>query len=338
MPAQLKLSIGQYSDKGRKEINQDFHACMVPNGPRLNAKGIVVALADGISSSSVSAVASQSSVKGFIDDYYSTSEAWSVKKAGCQVLLATNSWLYSQTQQSPFRYEREKGYVCAFSAVVFKATTAHLFHVGDTRIYRLRGNGWEQLTHDHRISVSQDESHLSRALGSEARVDVDCQSLGLQKGDAFLLATDGVYEFVDAQLVIDAIAEFAGNLDEAARKIVDAALAAGSEDNLTAQVVRIDELPEQGSNDIVKALTELPLPPLLESRMPFDGYTIVREIHASSRSHVYLAIDDASKKQAIIKIPSIDKAGDPEYLERFLMEDWIARRVNSAYVLKPLNQ
>ena len=72
--------------------------------------------------------------------------------------------------------------------------------------------------------------------------------------------------------------------------------------------------------------------------MIFDGYKIIREVHASSRSHVYLATDEETNATVVIKTPSIDLQGDPAYLERFLMEEWIARRINSAHVLKPCPQ
>ena len=58
MPRELKISVGQHSDKGRKETNQDFHGVLVPNEPLLSLKGIAVVLADGISSSNVSQIAS----------------------------------------------------------------------------------------------------------------------------------------------------------------------------------------------------------------------------------------------------------------------------------------
>ena len=106
MPGQLKISLGQYSDKGRKESNQDFHGACIPGEPQLAEKGIAIALADGISSSNVSQVASQSAVRVFLEDYYCTSPAWSVKKSAQTVLMAVNSWLYAQTQQSPYRYEK----------------------------------------------------------------------------------------------------------------------------------------------------------------------------------------------------------------------------------------
>ncbi len=79
MPSQLKISIGQYSDKGRKSINQDFYGVFIPEEPQLTSKGITIALADGISSSDFGQVASEATVTGFLEDYYCTSEAWSVK-------------------------------------------------------------------------------------------------------------------------------------------------------------------------------------------------------------------------------------------------------------------
>lgn len=335
MSSQLTLSIGQYSDKGRKEINQDFHGACIPKEPQLSSKGLAIALADGISSSDVSQIASESTVKGFLEDYFCTSEAWSVRKSVQQVLFASNSWLHSQTKQSQYRFDKDKGYVCTFSAIVIKSTTAHIFHVGDSRIYRLRDNVLEQLTEDHRFWISQEQSYLSRAMGMNPQLDIDCKTFPVEKGDVFLLATDGVYEFAKAAFILDMLRLHGNDLNQVAKAIVDEAYEQGSTDNLTAQVVRIDGLPNKDADELYQELTELPFPPALEPRMIFDGYKIIRQIHASSRSHVYLAVDIETETQAIIKTPSIDLRSAPAYLERFLMEEWIAKRINSAHVLKP---
>ena len=69
--------------------------------------------------------------------------------------------------------------------------------------------------------------------------------------------------------------------------------------------------------------------------MVFDGYRIVRELHGSSRSHIYLAVDVETDAVVTLKIPSIDLRDDPAYLKRFLMEEWVARRIDSPHVLKP---
>ena len=335
MPRELKISVGQHSDKGRKETNQDFHGVLIPTEPLLGLKGIAIVLADGISSSSVSRVASESAVKGFLTDYYCTSESWSVRTSAQRVLEATNSWLHAQTRRSQYSYDRDKGYVCTLSAMVIKSTTAHIFHVGDSRIYRVSGNSLEQLTNDHRVVISSVQSYLGRALGVNPQVEIDYLTLKVEKGDTFLLATDGVYEHVGPRDLAKAIRDAAGNLDQAAKAIVALAFERGSQDNLTAQIVRIDGLPDSNATEVFGQPTELPLPPLLEPRMVFDGYRIVRELHGSSRSHIYLAVDIETETTVTIKIPSIDLRDDPSYLKRFMMEEWVARRIDSPHVLKP---
>ncbi|MEW6175156.1 MAG: bifunctional protein-serine/threonine kinase/phosphatase [Pseudomonadota bacterium] len=334
MPSQLAISLGQHSDRGRKPANQDFHGACVPADAQLASKGIVIALADGISSSEVSHIASETAVASFLSDYFCTSDAWSVKQSAQRVLVAINSWLHAQTRHSPHRYDRDRGYVCTFSALVLKSASAHLFHIGDARIYRMRDGGLEQLTEDHRVRVSADTSYLGRALGIDRHLEIDYRTLPLAVGDLFLLATDGVYEHIGAREVAQLVAEHGDELDLAARRIVERALANGSDDNLTAQLVRIDSLPEQAVDDVQRQLGELALPPLLEPRMQFDGYRIVRELHISSRSHVHLAVDEASGAKVVLKTPSMDLRGDAAYLERFLLEEWIARRLDNPHVVK----
>lgn len=335
MASQLVVSTGQHSDRGRKALNQDFHGLCIPGEPQLGTKGIAVALADGISSSEVSQIAAEAAVSGFLADYFSTPETWSVKKSAQRVLTASNSWLHAQTRQSQYRYDSDRGYVCTFSALIFKSTTAHLFHVGDARIYRLRGGHLEQLTTDHRLRVSAEQSHLARALGMNPHVEIDYQTLALEPADLFLILTDGVYEHIDARAIVETIGRHPDALDAAAREIVAQAYAAGSDDNLTAQVVRIDTLPERRTDEIHRQLEELPVAPILETRKVLDGYRILRRLHASSRSHVYLATDIDSNATVVLKTPSIDKQDDAAYLERFLNEEWIARRIDSPHVLKP---
>jgi len=336
MPRELTISIGQHSDRGRKDTNQDFHGALIPTEPLLSLKGIAVVIADGISSSAVSGEASESAVKSFLTDYYCTSESWSVKTSAQRVIAATNSWLQSQTQRGRYHYDKDRGYVCTLSAMVIRARAAHLFHVGDSRIYRVSDRALEQLTTDHRVVISSEQSYLARALGVNPQIEIDYQVLQIDDGDVFILATDGVYDFVSARFITSAIADHADDLDAAARLIVDEAYAQNSPDNLTVQIVRIDAVPDGEASDIL--MPQLPLPPLLEARAVFDGYRIVRELHGSSRSHIYLAVDVESGEQVVIKIPSIDLRDDPVYLKRFMIEEWVARRIDSAHVLKPCRQ
>ena len=338
MARELRISIGQHSDRGRKKSNQDFHGAMIPAAPLLGIKGIAVALADGISSSPVSREASESAVKGFLTDYYCTSEAWSVKTSAQRVIDATNSWLYAQTRRSRRGENQDRGYVCTLSVMVLKSTTAHLFHIGDSRIYRVVGNALEQLTEDHRMVLSSEEIYLGRALGASGQVEIDYRSLPLQKGDLFMQVTDGVYEHVAAPAMAACIRAYAGDLDAAARAIVGQALEQGSPDNLTVQILRVEDLPDGEADEIVGQAGELPLPPLLQPRELIDGYRIVRQLHANSRSHVYLAVDGESGETVALKIPSIELRTEPAYLRQFMLEEWIARRIDNAHVLRPQPQ
>ena len=336
LPARLKVALGQHSHRGRKEINQDFHGACIPDEPQLTAKGIAVALADGVSSSNVSQIASEATVKSFLDDYYCTSAAWSVRQSAQRVLMAINSWLYAQTRQSQYRYDQDRGYVCTLSAVVIKSTTAHIFHVGDSRIYRLRDGALEQLTEEHRVWISQDKSYLSRALGVNSQLEIDYRAVGIEPGDIFVLATDGVHEHVNARALQSALSDRNVDLQAVAKSIVEQAYEQGSEDNLTIQLLRVEELPESGATEIHHQLSELPLPPDLAPRMDFDGFKIIRDIRISSRSHVHLALDVTGEiaTPVVIKTPSVDLREDPAYLERFLLEDWIARRIDSPHVVR----
>jgi serine/threonine protein phosphatase PrpC/tRNA A-37 threonylcarbamoyl transferase component Bud32 len=330
----LKVAVGQHSDRGRKAVNQDFYGFRVPAEPQLSSKGIAIALADGIGSSEVSQVAAEFAVMAFLDDYYSTSETWSVRKSADRVLAAANSWLHSRTYHSDYRYEKDRGYICTLSGLVLKGTTAHLFHIGDTRVHRLQPSGLEQLTQDHRVWIAQGESYLSRAVGFNAQIEIDYQALAVERGDVFVLATDGVYEHVDGAFVVGAIRDARGDLDAAARAIVAEAHRRGSPDNLTVQIVSVEDLPEEGGG-LPQQLARLAPPPLLQAREEIDGYRIEREIHASARSHIYLATDLETDGLVVLKTPASDLQADPELLERFMLEEWIARRISSPHVLKP---
>jgi serine/threonine protein phosphatase PrpC len=335
MAQQLQISIGQCSDRGRKDINQDFHGVLIPEQPLLSSKGIAVALADGISSSDVGHIASQTAVKSFFSDYYCTSEAWSVKTSAYRVIAAANSWLHGQTRRGKHADDQDRGYVCTFSALVIKSTTAHVFHVGDARVSLVSGGSIEHLTQEHRLVVSSRESYLSRALGISQQIEIDYIARAIKTGDIFVLATDGVHEHVDNRFLMTAISDHAADLDAAARAIVDEASRRGSTDNLTVQVIRIDSLPLGEGAEAVDQAEQLPLPDVPEVRHVFDGYRIVRKLHGSSRSHIFLATDIETGTTAVLKIPSIDLRGDPAYLRRFMLEEWVARRIDNAHVLKP---
>ncbi|WP_273149326.1 bifunctional protein-serine/threonine kinase/phosphatase [Methylophaga thiooxydans] len=335
MSESLSLTIGQHSNAGRKPINQDRYGLFIPSEPELTTKGITVALADGISTSDVSQEASATSVNSFIADYYATPDSWSVQTSGHRVLQSINSWLYGQTRNSEFRYDMDQGYVCTFSGLVFKANKAYLFHIGDSRIFRLRNNRLTQLSIDHKKAGDQENSYLTRAMGLEQQFHCDSKTFDANLGDIFILATDGVYDFIDENQIIAAIKTHTDDLQKASESLIQQAFDAGSDDNLTIQIVRVETLPPLGIPAVQHA-SLLPAPPALAPKMEFDGFEILRELYVSSRSHVFLAKDMTTQENVVLKVLSTDLEDDQEAIERFLMEEWVTRRLNSVHCLKAI--
>ena len=171
-------------------------------------------------------------------------------------------------------------------------------------------------------------------MGMAADVAIDYRAVPLAEGDVLVLSTDGVHQHLPPRAVVQAVLDSGGDLDTAARRIVEAALERGSDDNLTVQIVRIDALPAGDAIAFLEPTEDLPPAPILEAPTEFDGYRVLRRLHANHRSHIYLATDLASGHAVALKIPSLDLRSDPALLRQFMMEEWVARRVTSPHVLK----
>jgi serine/threonine protein kinase len=99
-------------------------------------------------------------------------------------------------------------------------------------------------------------------------------------------------------------------------------------------LLKVQALPVVTGDDVMQRIAELPFPPNLAPGMTIDGYEILRELHLSKRSEVFLALDKDNGQKVVLKTPSSNFADDPEYLDAFLHEEWVGRRVQSAHLLK----
>lgn len=321
MSAKLEISYGQSSAKGIKQQNEDSYGVTIPDNQLLASKGIVAIIADGMGSCAYPKEASEYVVKGFFSDYYSTPESWSVKSSGARVLTALNSWLYGKSTT-----QHTKAYVSTFSALILKSTTAHLLHIGDTRIYRLRAGNIEKLTNDHRIWVSKQDNYLSRAIGVDLHIDIDYKTLDIEVGDIFIMTSDGIHDYLSDKKIRD-ITNNTADLSIITDQLLNNALAANSHDNVTCQIIRVDQLPPQLADEVINDLTKLPFPPDLNSGMILDGYRIIEEFHSSSSSQLYLVEDTETSQRMLMKTPSVNYNDDPSYIDRFHMEEWAGKRI-----------
>ena len=131
-------------------------------------------------------------------------------------------------------------------------------HVGDSRAYLVRDGELTQITNDHslveemvrggELTPEQAEVHpqrsiITRALGIDPQVDVDVYPLELQPGDRILFCSDGLTTMVRQDEMASILAR-EPDPKRAAQLLVDAANAAGGEDNITAVIVEAVEIPE----------------------------------------------------------------------------------------------
>lgn len=327
MKPQLKIEIGGSSQAGIKPVNQDAFAGQTPKGLALEHKGVALAIADGVSSSRRSHEAAQICVTQFVTDYYSTPDSWRVNKSSARVLTALNSWLFNENQKT-----HEDSLVCTFSALVIKSCTAHIFHIGDSRVYRFENDKLECLTRDH-VHPSSHQAFLTRAMGIDSHLEVDYHTIDdLNTNDIFILTTDGFHQFVTPDEIKRQLQQ-SQDLTKTADQLVELAIENGSDDNVSCFIAKINELPHEDVDEAHRRLTKLVIPPVLEVGQNIDGFAVRRVLFSGTRSHVFL-VEDKAGQQYALKMPSDNFREDPEYLDGFLREEWIGNRLKHRNIMK----
>lgn len=327
----FELDIGTATDVGAKDINEDAFAVSIPEPALQQTKGAIAIIADGLSGVESGQEAARLAVRGFISDYLSTPETWSVDTSVSKVLASINGWLFRAQS------EREATKATTLSILIMKSNTAHIVHVGDSRVLRIRGGQPENLTQSHRVVMPGGESYLSRAVGIEPLLQVDHRREIIEVGDYYVLTTDGVHDALSDARLTEVVATAGNDLDLAARCIVAAAKDIDGRDNLSCVVVRVRQLPGADADEFYARLTELPFPPDLAPGMIIDGYRVIEELHASSRSQLYLVEDSATGEKAALKAPSVNFEDDPRYIQQFITEEWIGRRLRHPRLVRVLN-
>jgi len=164
----------------------------------------------------------------------------------------------NQTAQSQPQCE---GMGTTLVASLFYDNRVSIAHVGDSRMYRLRGNRFEQITMDHSLLqelvdrgfYSQEEAqrstnrnYVTRALGVEANVDVEIQEIEVQKGDYFLMCSDGLPDMVEDEDIHLTISTFSNDVKTVGEQLIKLTNDNGGRDNVSVILVRVaDEFPAQ---------------------------------------------------------------------------------------------
>ncbi|MCW4151076.1 bifunctional serine/threonine-protein phosphatase/kinase [Halomonas sp. 18H] len=332
-PATLSLSYGQafvVPDKGRHRSSMSVQT---PEAAQWASKGACALISDATMRNSLARQAGDISVRGFLADYYSTPDHWDVKTSANRVLSALNAWCYGLSQQLS-----NGSYVSSLSAMIYRGQEAHLFHLGDTLVFRLRGAEFEQLSRDH-VTDLGGYRYPSRALGMDASIDIDYVPLPLKQGDIFLFTTRAVQGTLMPSDYVGLIRQDASDLDAACERLAQTAQQRAQErgyggDSFCFQLVRIDELPAEEVDSPDKVYGDLPIPPELAVGERLDGMEVLEILSRTAQSRVYRVQDLRSERDMVLKAPSPELSTRNAYLEHFLLQQWVVERVHSPFIVR----
>jgi len=327
----LQIIIGQATESGARERNEDFCGAVTPEAEQLASKGVLLALADGVGGNAGGREAAEMTVRGVLTDYYATPDTWETTAALDKVLTALNRWVLSQAA----RQREMAGMATTLSLLVLRGKRYVIAHIGDSRIYRLRGGELQQLTTDH-VWDRPDMRHvLKRAIGLDSQLQVDYAEGELQAGDVFALMSDGVWEKL-GQLGIHEILGLYHSPKMAADDLVKRALAQGSQDNATALVVRIEQTGEEHLADLVAETRRLKVPPRLKVGEQLDDFEVLELLYESRASLLYKIKNLANGQVCVLKTLQPLLADDAESCNGLLNEEWLGKRVVSRYFVQVL--
>jgi serine/threonine protein phosphatase PrpC len=324
----VKASIGFASETGPRERNEDFAGAVFGSELPRPRGDIVAAIADGVGGAKGGRVAAEMAVRGFLDGFCDLPETMEVRRAGARILNSLNGWIYAQGQ----RDAKLAGMGCTFTTLVLRGRVAHVLHVGDTRVYRLRGDRLAVLTNDHVREGSAERSNvLTRALGVGTEVALDYTTQPLARHDRFVLCSDGVHAFLPAEAIADVLRERSAS-DVSAQALVKAALDAGSTDNCTALVVEVVDLPTAASADVGAAVMRLPLIPVPIEGEAVDGFVLKVLVSDGRYTRLFGAVDEVEGGEVVLKFPKPQVASEAIYHAAFVREAWVGARVHSPWL------
>jgi protein phosphatase len=221
------------SDTGRKRRqNEDAYVCEPP----------VFAIADGMGGAQAGEVASGLAAAVFEEG----AAAIQGEEGVATIVRAANARIFERAVHDPA--VAGMGTTATVAVVDESAATVTIAHVGDSRAYLYRNRALEQLTTDHSLvgelvrsgRLTEDEaavhphrSVITRALGTDADVEVDTLTLEVTPGDLVLLCSDGLSAMVRDEEIVRVLETTGAAPNEAAGALVSAANAAGGEDNVT---------------------------------------------------------------------------------------------------------
>ena len=345
----MRLTYAQLSTAGSvRAVNEDFVALwQAPSDELAKQVGFAAILADGVGGESHGEVASRLAVTAVLR-VFDTAEPQTPPAA----LQRAAFDAASQAVYDPNMAQRDGGRMATtLTLALFRENAVHVAHVGDTRVYHVSKGRIRLLTtdhnfvapsvkfrlaHEHQTMADPKRSQLTRSVGTDPITKFDSSRTELAKGDIVVQCTDGLYGFV----VQDEIREIASHHppQEDCRRLVALAERRQSDDNLSVQIIRVDELDlitYFHGTPIFKSYTDFNLSAeLAPGQVLDDRFEITDLISRSGMASIFKAKDRETGQTIALKVPFMQYESDVTTFTRFQREEDIARQFDHPYLLK----
>ncbi|HXR64398.1 MAG TPA: Stp1/IreP family PP2C-type Ser/Thr phosphatase [Ktedonobacteraceae bacterium] len=254
----LRLDVAQLTDVGRKrEHNEDNMAYVIPKDPQVMArKGALFIVADGMGGHAAGEVASEIAVDTVSNAYYQD-ENDDVPTSLLQSIRRDNGAIHQRAAENMLR--SGMGTTCV--SAVLRGGVAYIANVGDSRAYFVRKSRIYQISQDHSwvaeqvraglLTEEQARTHaqrnvITRSLGTQPDVEIDIFREVLEEGDTLVLCSDGLSGLVNDEDLLRTVDQFVPQ--ESVYHLVERANENGGPDNITAIVVRVQEVGVEPAN------------------------------------------------------------------------------------------
>lgn len=345
----MELIYAELSSPGpARENNEDYLGFWQPQAlEEKRSRGSVAVLADGVGGLHSGEVASRLAVETALKTFREAPGEQTPQQLLTQMFNAANLAVYDKGMEN----HGKSRMATTLAIVVFRNNEIVVGNVGDSRVYLVRKVEIKQLSTDHTYTgmqqkfgliseddakTSENRSILTRSVGQEPVIRVDVESTTVFKGDRVVLCSDGLYAFVADSEIADIVSRYSPA--QACRQLVALAEQRGTNDNLSVQVIQI--------NDVEKISYYRGIPMYQEPADPttryevkpgqtLDGrFFIIETISRSGMATIFKATDLKTDGPVAVKVPLMEFESDPGFYSRFQREEEIGIRLNHPYILK----
>jgi serine/threonine protein phosphatase PrpC len=344
----MELTYAELSSPGpARENNEDYLGFWQPQTiDEKRSRGAVAVLADGVGGLDRGEVASRLAVETAIKVFHEATGDLTPQQMMTQMFNAANLAVYDKG----LGHGKSK-MATTLAVAVLRNSEIVVGNVGDSRVYLVRKTEIKQLSTDHTYTgmqqkfgliseadakTSENRSILTRSVGNEPVIRIDVESVTVFKGDRIVLCSDGLYSHVADSEIADIVSRLSPA--QACRQLIALSEQRGTDDNLSVQVLQINEVEKVSYYRGIPIYEESADPTTRYELKPGqtldDRYLLTERISRSGMANIFKATDLNTKQTVAIKVPFMEFESDPGFYSRFQREEEIGLSLNHPYILK----